>query len=136
MGHLGELHPALVNELDLTYVPVLFELEREALQVGLPTVSEISRQPQIRRDLALLVDENLPFSALRERVTLVASGLLRELRCFDVYRGAGIETGRKSLALGLIFQDNLKTLTDEDADKLMAAIRADLGTSLNVKIRE
>jgi phenylalanyl-tRNA synthetase beta chain len=61
---------------------------------------------------------------------------LRDLRCFDVYRGAGVESGRKSIALGLIFQDNLKTLTDEDADRLMAAIRSDLGASLNAKIRE
>ena len=136
VGSLGELHPGQVAALDLTYAPQVFELHREALASEMPRVGEISRQPQVRRDLAVVVDEQFTFGQLRERVTSVASGLLREIRCFDLYRGAGVETGRKSIALGLIFQDNLKTLTDEDADKIMAAIRSDLGASLNAKIRE
>lgn len=136
MGSLGELHPDQVAALDLTYAPLVFELHREALAPQMPQIGEISRQPQVRRDLAVVVDERVTFGQLHERVTSVASGLLRELRCFDVYRGAGVESGRKSVALGLIFQDNLKTLTDEDADRIMAAIRSDLGASLNAKIRE
>ena len=55
---------------------------------------------------------------------------------FDVYRGPGVETGRKSIAIGLIFQDDSRTLTDEDADNAVAAIRADLAASLKAKIRE
>ena len=136
VGSLGELHPDQVAALDLTYAPQVFELRREALAPQMPRIAEISRQPQVRRDLAVVVDERVTFSQLHERVTSVASGLLRDIRCFDVYRGAGVESGRKSIALGLIFQDNLKTLTDEDADRLMAAIRSDLGASLNAKIRE
>jgi phenylalanyl-tRNA synthetase beta chain len=136
VGHVGELHPQLVLRLGLTYAPQLFELDRAAIRAVLPAISEISRQPQVRRDLAVVIDESVSFAALRERVTSVASGLLREVRCFDVYQGAGVESGRKSVALGLIFQDNLRTLTDEDADRLMAAIRTDLGASLNARIRE
>ncbi len=136
VGFVGELHPEQVAALDLTYAPQVFELRREALVSQMPRIAEISRQPQVRRDLAVVVDELVTFSQLHERVTSAASGLLRDLRCFDVYRGAGVESGRKSIALGLIFQDNLKTLTDEDADRLMAAIRSDLGASLNAKIRE
>ena len=136
VGSLGELHPDQVAALDLTYAPLVFELHREALAPQMPQIGEISRQPQVRRDLAVVVDERVTFGQLHERVTSVASGLLRELRCFDVYRGAGVESGRKSVALGLIFQDNFKTLTDEDADKIMAAIRSDLGASLNARIRE
>jgi phenylalanyl-tRNA synthetase beta chain len=90
----------------------------------------------VRRDLALLVDEDLPFSAIRERVTFVATGLLKDLRVFDIYRGAGVEPGRKSVALGLIFQENSRTLTDEDIDRLMQAIRDDLGASVKARIRE
>lgn len=136
VGSLGELHPDQVAALDLTYAPLVFELRHDALAPQLPTIADISRQPQVRRDLAVVVDEGVTFGQLRERVTSVASGLLRDLRCFDVYRGAGVESGRKSIALGLIFQDNLKTLTDEDADRLMAGIRSDLGASLNARIRE
>ena len=83
-----------------------------------------------------MVDEGVPLRALRERVTLAASSLLRGFRVFDVYRGPGVETGRKSVALGLIFQDISRTLTDDDADRAVASIVAELRASLNAKIRE
>ncbi len=136
IGWLGELHPSLVRELDFTYVPVLFELQMAALGVEKPRYREISRFPQVRRDLAIVVDESVSFGAVAERVTLSGASLLSELRLFDVYRGPGVETGRKSIALGLIFQDISRTLTDEDVEKLIASIVADLRTSLNARIRE
>ncbi|HNR23754.1 MAG TPA: phenylalanine--tRNA ligase subunit beta [Steroidobacteraceae bacterium] len=136
VGSLGELHPELVRALDLTYVPVLFELEFAALATGMPRFQEVSRFPQVRRDLAIVVDESTPFSAIRERVTLAGSSLLRDLLVFDEYRGPGVESGRKSIALGLIFQDNSRTLTDQDADRIVAAIVADLAGALNAKTRE
>jgi phenylalanyl-tRNA synthetase beta chain len=135
-GWLGELHPTLVRELDFTYTPVLFELDIEALAVVRPVFTDISRFPAVRRDLAVVVDEGVPLSALRERVVLAASKLLRQIRVFDVYRGPGVETGRKSVALGLIFQDITRTLTDEDADRAVASVVAELRVSLNAKIRE
>jgi phenylalanyl-tRNA synthetase beta chain len=161
VGFIGELHPSLVRELDFTYSPVLFELDlggtvsgsavqtsaqtqqsgaqgdfAEALAVQKPQHSEISRFPQVRRDIAVVVDESVALSALADRVLSSASTLLYNLRVFDVYRGTGIETGRKSIALGLIFQDISRTLTDDDVDRLMASIVADLRESLNAKIRE
>jgi phenylalanyl-tRNA synthetase beta chain len=136
VGWLGELHPLLVKELDFTYTPVLFELEVDALGVEKPVYREISRFPQVRRDLAVVVDETVALSALAERVVLAASSLLCDLRIFDVYRGPGIEAGRKSVALGLIFQDISRTLTDQDVEQLMASIIADLRVSLNARIRE
>jgi phenylalanyl-tRNA synthetase beta chain len=161
VGFIGELHPSLVRELDFTYSPVLFELDlggtmsgsavqtsaqaqqsgaqgdfAEALAVQKPQHSEISRFPQVRRDIAVVVDESVALSALADRVLSSASTLLHSLRVFDVYRGTGIETGRKSIALGLIFQDISRTLTDDDVDRLMASIVTDLRESLNAKIRE
>lgn len=136
IGWLGELHPSLVKTLDFTYTPVLFELEIGALAVEKPAYREISRFPQVRRDLAVVVDETVALSALAERVVLSASSLLCELRIFDVYRGQGVEAGRKSVALGLIFQDISRTLTDEDVERLIASIIGDLRVSLNAKIRE
>jgi phenylalanyl-tRNA synthetase beta chain len=136
VGWIGELHPTLVRELDFTYTPVLFEIDMAALAVVRPAFQEISRFPAVRRDLAVVVDEGVPLSALSERVVLAASSLLRQLRVFDVYRGPGVETGRKSVALGLIFQDITRTLTDEDADRAVASVVAELRVSLNAKIRE
>ena len=137
VGWLGELHPNLVRSMDFTYAPVLFELDIEpALAVGRVTYREISRFPQVRRDLAVVIDEEVTLSSLAERVTLAASRLLRDLRVFDVYRGPGLEPGRKSVALGLIFQDISRTLTDEDIERLMASVVADLREKLNARIRE
>jgi len=136
VGWIGELHPALVGALDFTYAPVLFELDMAALAVKRAEFEDISRFPQVRRDLAVVVDETVTLSTLAERVTLVTSSLLRGLRVFDVYRGPGLEPGRKSIALGLIFQDISRTLTDEDVDRLMASVVTDLRESLNARIRE
>jgi phenylalanyl-tRNA synthetase beta chain len=107
-----------------------------SLAISRPDFEELSRFPSVRRDLAVVVDEGVPLSALRERVVLAASSLLRTFRVFDVYRGPGVESGRKSVALGLIFQDITRTLTDEDADRAVASIVAELRVSLNAKIRE
>ena len=129
--------PTLLKSLDFTYAPVLFELDVAAPR-GAAAVryQEISRFPQVRRDLAVVVDEAVTLSTLAERVTLAASSLLRELRVFDVYRGPGLEEGRKSVALGLIFQDISRTLTDDDVERLMASVVADLRENLNARIRE
>jgi phenylalanyl-tRNA synthetase beta chain len=137
IGWLGELHPTLVQALDFTYPPILFELQIDAaLAVKRATYEEISRFPQVRRDLAIVVDESITLSTLAERVTLAASSLLRDLRIFDVYRGPSLEKGRKSVALGLIFQDISRTLTEEDVERLMASVVADLRENLNARIRE
>jgi phenylalanyl-tRNA synthetase beta chain len=136
VGWLGELHPSLVVALEFTYPPMLFELDVEALAVERPAYREVSRFPQVRRDLAVVLDESVALSRLVERVTFTASSLLRDLRIFDVYRGPGVEAGRKSVAFGLIFQDISRTLTEDDVAGLMTAIVADLRVSLNAKIRE
>ena len=135
-GWIGELHPRLVRELGFTQAPVLFELDVVALRVNLPQGQEISRFPQVRRDLAVVVPEKVSFSALRERVLLSGSSSLRNVRLFDVYRGAGIEEGRKSIALGLIFQEISRTLTDDEVDRAVAAVVADLRENLDARIRE
>jgi phenylalanyl-tRNA synthetase beta chain len=137
IGWIGELHPQLVQGFDFTYAPILFEIEyAPALAAKMPRFEEISRFPRVRRDLAVVVDEKVSLSQLHERVTFAASSLLRDIRVFDVFRGPGIEAGRKSVALGLIFQDNSRTLADEDADRLLAAIRADLSATLGAGFRE
>jgi phenylalanyl-tRNA synthetase beta chain len=136
VGWLGELHPMLVKSLDFTYPPVLFELNFAALAIQRAPYQEISRYPQVRRDLAVVVDEAVTLSTLTERVTLVTSSLLRSLRIFDVYRGPGLEKGRKSVALGLIFQDISRTLTEQEVEGLMASVVVDLRENLNARIRE
>jgi phenylalanyl-tRNA synthetase beta chain len=137
IGTIGELHPSLTRALDFTYSPILLEVDFEAtFRTGLAKFQEVSRFPQVRRDLSFTVPEAIAFRDIGERVSVTASSLLKELRLFDVYQGSGVEIGRKSVALGLILQDLNRTLTDEDADRVVEAVRADLRTTLDARIRE
>jgi phenylalanyl-tRNA synthetase beta chain len=136
IGWLGELHPGLGAELGFSTTVLLFELNIiPALEAPLPAVQAISRFPQVRRDLAITVPVATPLSAITSHASVAAGELLTDLRVFDIYQGAGIEPTRKSVALGLIFQDKNKTLTDSDADALMASVAAELGRKLDARVR-
>ena len=137
IGVLGELHPQLAREFDLKAATLLFELDFDRSFSSQPAVyTEISRFPHVRRDLAVVVDERVVLDALVESASVAGAGLLREIRIFDVYRGAGIESGRKSVALGLIFQDSSRTLTDTDVDQVVALVAARLKQDHDATLRE
>jgi phenylalanyl-tRNA synthetase beta chain len=137
VGWIGELHPQLVRSLGLNITPLLFDLEvDQCFKCKLLNYKHISKFPSVRRDLAVVVDEGVTLANLRENVTVSASGLLTELRIFDVYRGPGIDSGRKSVALGLILQDSSRTLTDMDADAVVTAVIARLRDVLSATIRD
>ncbi|HXC60163.1 MAG TPA: phenylalanine--tRNA ligase subunit beta [Steroidobacteraceae bacterium] len=137
IGWLGELHPSLRAQRGIAPAVLLFELDiSQAIAAHLPAVTPVSRFPQVRRDLSVTVPQDTPLSAVRNRVSVAAGSLLRDLRVFDIYQGPGIETTRKSIALGLIFQDNNKTLKDDEADALMASVAADLSSQLDAKVRD
>jgi len=137
LGLVGELHPRLVRAFDLTYAPILFEFEYSAaFRANLAQFREVSRFPQIRRDISFTVPVDVAFATLSERVSVAAGSLLKQLSAFDVYQGKGVEIGRKSIALGLILQDLSRTLTDDEADRVVHAVLQDLGSNLDARIRE
>jgi phenylalanyl-tRNA synthetase beta chain len=137
IGWLGELHPRLVKTLSLSNTLFLFELETQSTFFSKQLqFKQISKFPSVRRDLAVVVDESVPLAVLQENVTVSASGLLSELRVFDVYRGPGVDFGRKSIALGLILQDSSRTLTDVDADAVVASVVTRLRDVLSATIRD
>lgn len=137
IGQLGELHPALLRALDFTYAPLLFELDYLAVTQNAPVrFMPVSSYPQIRRDISFTVAADETFGRIAERVSVAASTRLHELRLFDIYQGEGVESGRKSVALGLILQDLSRTLTDAEADEVVAAVGAELRSSLDARIRE
>jgi len=137
IGYVGELHPAQARNADFTYAPVLFELEADAVLRALPPrYQALSAFPQIRRDISFTVPIAETFGRIADRVSVAASTQLHELRVFDLYQGQGVESGRKSVALGLILQDLSRTLTDADADEVVARVCAELRSSLDARIRE
>lgn len=137
LGWLGQLHPEISRKLEIRDPPWLFELGIDpSFRAEVPVFNDISRYPAIRRDLAVVLDESRTLDELRKTVSLAAKGLLRELHVFDVYRGKGIEPGRKSIALGLILQETSRTLTDAEADAVMAVVTARVKGDLKAAIRE
>jgi phenylalanyl-tRNA synthetase beta chain len=136
LGWLGQLHPEASRRLEIRDPPWLFELAIDlSFRSEVPVFTDISRFPAIRRDLAVVIDEATPLDELKKAVNLAAKGLLRELHVFDVYRGTGVEAGRKSVALGLILQETSRTLTDVEADTVMAAVVALVKGDLKAAIR-
>ncbi|NDE01817.1 MAG: phenylalanine--tRNA ligase subunit beta [Gammaproteobacteria bacterium] len=137
VGWLGELHPELVRALGFAVPPCLFEIDVDsALAVRYAAFEAPSRFPQVRRDLAFIVEENVAARTIIDAVESAKVSGFRHSFVFDVYRGAGIETGRKSVALGLILQDKDRTLTDEETDRVVARVRDALRSSCGAVFRE
>ncbi|MEJ2299735.1 MAG: phenylalanine--tRNA ligase subunit beta, partial [Woeseiaceae bacterium] len=137
IGVVGKLHPELAKDYDLKRGVYLFELDADkALASVVPEVKTISKYPAIRRDIAIVVDDNVSAEALIEAVAGSAPDLIRDVRIFDIYRGDRIEAGLKSVAIGLILQETSRTLTDEDADTAMAAAIAALKEKFAAHLRD
>ena len=116
-GFLGSLHPSLAKVLDAGDDILVAELDMLALgQRRLPKASPIGKFPQVRRDIAVDMPEDVAWATAEAAVRAALGPTLREVRLFDRYVGKGVEAGRKSLAMGLILQDDSRTLTDDDAD--------------------
>ena len=136
LGWIGHLHPRLLKALDLDTEVLAFELDIEPLAArAIPAAATLSRYPLVRRDLALVVPDAIPWATVETTLKSALGSLLREVRLFDVYRGAGLDPDTRSVAMGLILQDVSRTLTDHDADGVVAAAVAALGRECGAVLR-
>ncbi|MFZ2754720.1 MAG: phenylalanine--tRNA ligase subunit beta [Lysobacteraceae bacterium] len=136
IGWIGQLHPRLQRALDLDAIAMAFEVDLAALQQRpLARSAALSRFPSVRRDLAFVVPEAVSWAALAGTVKRAAGPSLQDLRLFDRYVGKGVETGCKSLAMGLILQEESRTLTDRDIDQVVAQVIAALRGEHGAEIR-
>ena len=136
-GWLGVLHPQLAHELQLEQNVLVFEVSFNIIAGGgMPVFRALSKFPAVRRDMAVIVAEAVSAQDLLDMVREAAGERLQELQLFDVYRGKGIDSGKKSIALGLTFQDFSRTLTDSEIDALMERILAHLQDKLGATLRE
>jgi phenylalanyl-tRNA synthetase beta chain len=136
LGFLGLLHPKLEKELGFETRVFLFELDQDRLlNRAIPAFKSLSKFPHVRRDIALLVDENISAASLVICINK-QSPLFRQVLVFDIYQGSGIPTGQKSVALGLILQDDAETLTDAKVDGVIADVLASLSQEFNAKLRD
>ncbi len=135
-GWIGTLHPAVRGALGLKVDALLFEVRLDALTQGrVPAFAPLSRFPEVRRDLAFLVDEHLPVQSLLDALHRQAGDWLVASRLFDVYQGQGVPEGRKSVALGLTWQHPSRTLNDDEINQLVDAIVAESRQHLGAELR-
>jgi phenylalanyl-tRNA synthetase beta chain len=137
IGYLGALHPSLCDKLDIPLKTYVFEMETASLLQGNVSVfNEISKFPAIRRDLAFMVDKMVSADEMLSVIRESAPEYLSNLKLFDLYQGEHVDSGRKSLALGLTLQAQSRTLTDEEVDKAIKNIVSNLHLKLGATIRD
>ena len=137
VGFIGVIHPELERKLDLNGRTVVFELlwNRVADRV-VPEASDISRYPANRRDIAVVVAENVPAGDVLAECKKVGANQLVGVNLFDVYRGKGVEEGYKSLAIGLVLQDTTRTLAEEEIAATVAQCVAALKQRFQASLRD
>jgi phenylalanyl-tRNA synthetase beta chain len=136
VGYIGALHPSVCSDLGLNAPAYVCEITLSALlQADLPAFTELSKYPEVRRDLAILVDKTVPAQELMANVRASAGTYLTDLTLFDVYEGKGIDPKRKSLALGLTFRDSSRTLSDEDVNLAVNQVIDSLEKNYKAELR-
>lgn len=137
VGVLGALHPQLQRDFELDSEVLLFELELDAvLPVQLPSATDLSKFPEVTRDLAILVDQDRAAGDILRVVRENAGEYLADLRLFDVYQGDAITKNKKSLALGLTWQHPSRTLSDDEVNAIISSCVNALQEQFNANLRD
>ncbi len=136
-GRIGVLHPRLVDSLDLRSDVVVAELSVRGLSGGVLEPVRLvppSRHPAVERDLAIVVAEDVPAAAVADAIRAAGGTLLADTRLFDIYRGAPLEAGAKSLAHRLVFRAD-RTLTEDEVDRAIDAIVQAVASRVGGRVR-
>ncbi|HEY7758076.1 MAG TPA: phenylalanine--tRNA ligase subunit beta [Burkholderiales bacterium] len=136
IGWIGELHPRWQQKYELPAAAALFEVDAAALQrLPLPLYREVSKFPLVTRDVSAVVDDRVPVQSILDHILGLGVPGLQAVRLFDLYHGAGIEKGKKSLAFRVLLQDTQKTLTDAEVDLAMQQVRRQLQQKFGAQLR-
>lgn len=139
VGLIGEIHPDLREHLDILKPVYVFEVDFDRL-VSLSTperrFSSLPKFPSLRRDISIVVDENLPVAKILNEIKKVESELIEEVSIFDVFKGGSIEKGKKSVTVSVILRASDRTLTDEEANKIQETILGRLNMAFGAELRK
>ncbi len=137
VGYLGQVHPLVAANYDMDMEVYCAEIDFEklfALQLPEPTYTPLPKYPAVTRDIAIVCDETTTVGQAQEVISKAGGKLLRNVRLFDIYRGANLGDGKKSLAFSLTLRSDDRTLTDEDSEstigRILAALKDTLGATL------
>jgi len=135
LGWMGRLHPTLEKYFGVNNVFAFELILDEAISAELPVFSAVSRFPSIKRDISVVVDSAIPVARLTESIRDKLGSVLNKVELFDLYTGQGVGEQSKSVSLSLVLQHKDKTMTDEEAEKLMGAARSVLEAQFGAKLR-
>ncbi len=136
IGWVGALHPKWMTECGMKGRAFGFEIDDTAVRkTVLPSFRPLSVYPSVRRDLSIVMAENVKWLDISQLIEKKSDNLLTNLVVFDEYKGPGIEKDKRSLAIGVILQDRSGTLKDEQVDAVIDQIVEALKTELNVELR-
>ena len=141
IGFVGELHPRWRQSYEIPGNAIVFELDAEALQRrAVPSFVPLPKQQSTWRDIAVVAARDVSHAALLDAVAAAGQGAVRDATLFDIFEppqgAAGIAAGERSLALRLELRDDSRTLTDEQIDRVVAAVVASLATRLGARLRQ
>lgn len=136
IGILGSLHPIVLQALGISNKVFVYELYVEELKKeNWKRFHEISKYPEIRRDIAIIVNQAIPAKEIQDTIKMSAGNWLKDVFIFDVYIGKGISPGLKSIALALIFQHPTRTLVDDEVTEVMGRVTETLKGQLGAALR-
>ncbi len=140
VGFLGELHPELQERLGISKRVYLFEIDLEKLTASQKGVERkfisLPKFPSVKRDIALVVNENVPVGEILNEITKVESSIIEDVRVFDVFKGEPVAQGKKSVAVSIILRASDKTLTDEEANEAQTKAQKRLESALEAELRK
>ena len=139
IGKIGKAKPALVKDFGIKQEIFYADLNTALLfKSASPkfVAQEVAKFPEVRRDLSLVLDKQVTFEEIRELVLSTEKRLITEIIAFDVYEGDKIPQGKKAYALGFTLQDESKTLTDEEIEKVMTRLMGAFETKMGALIRK
>ncbi len=136
MGWIGALHPSMQKQVGIKQPVYLVQLDLESLRdTQVPSFDDLSRFPEMRRDLAVVVEQSVTVETVLDGIRQSAGEYLSKANLFDVYVGKGIDINSKSLALGLTWQHPSRTLTDQEVNDSVDAVLAYLAESSGATLR-
>lgn len=137
VGWLGALHPQVESQLGIDQQAFVFELAMKCFEnADIPRYQAASKYPSVRRDLAVIIDEKVTIEEIKQVVEKASPSILNNFQLFDVYQGKGIDSGRKSIAFGLTFQDHTRTLAELDVEAAIGPVLSALKEQFGATLRE
>lgn len=136
VGRMGAIHPSVRKAMGVPANTVVAELEQSVVtELAMPAYQDISKYPETRRDLALVADKAISSGEVMSLVQGAAGSLMTKLDLFDVYEGTGLPEGKKSLAIGLTFQDQSRTLDESEVAGAVEKVLETLKSKLDIELR-